>query len=269
MTLNGGNINITSGNDGINTNEDEVSVTTVNDGTLNIQVTGETGEGDGIDSNGWLVINGGTVTAQACSFSMDAGIDSDMGIHINGGTVMATGNMLDHISESERNYVVFTFSDAQNGGSEYILKDESGKEVLTCTPANDFSIMILASDDLQEGIYTLWQGETQLAVSQGNMMGGGMPQNMERPEMPEGGEMPEGMIPPEGMEPPAEGQMPEGMEPPPDGEMPQLEEKERPEMPQHGDGGRGGFEGNQPGETTQNIQIVDGGNYFNVVNVDN
>lgn len=56
LTINGGTINITSGNDGINTNEDNVSVTTVNGGSVNIQVTGETGEGDGIDSNGWLVI---------------------------------------------------------------------------------------------------------------------------------------------------------------------------------------------------------------------
>ena len=47
---NGGTINITSGNDGINTNEDNVSVTTVNGGSVNIQVTGETGEGDGIDA---------------------------------------------------------------------------------------------------------------------------------------------------------------------------------------------------------------------------
>ena len=52
LTINGGNINIVSGNDGINTNEDGVSVTTVNGGNLNILVTGETGEGDGIDSNG-------------------------------------------------------------------------------------------------------------------------------------------------------------------------------------------------------------------------
>ena len=59
LTINGGTINITSGNDGINTNEDNVSVTTVNGGSVNIQVAGETGEGDGIDSNGWLVINGG------------------------------------------------------------------------------------------------------------------------------------------------------------------------------------------------------------------
>ena len=87
LTINGGTINITSGNDGINTNEDNVSVTTVNGGSVNIQVTGETGEGDGIDSNGWLVINGGAVTAAACSDSGDAGIDATMGITINGGTV--------------------------------------------------------------------------------------------------------------------------------------------------------------------------------------
>ncbi len=169
LTLNGGNINITSGNDGINTNEDEISVTTVNGGTLNIQVTGETGEGDGIDSNGWLVINGGTVIAQACGFSMDSGIDSDMGIDINGGTVVAIGNMLDRISNSEQNYVVFTFADTQSSGNEYILKDESGKEVLTYASTNDFSIMILASDDLKEGIYTLWQGQTQLAATSANI----------------------------------------------------------------------------------------------------
>ena len=72
LTINGGTINITSGNDGINTNEDNVSVTTINGGSVNIQVTGETGEGDGIDSNGYLVINGGAVNAAACSSSGDA-----------------------------------------------------------------------------------------------------------------------------------------------------------------------------------------------------
>lgn len=72
LTINGGIININSGNDGINTNEDNVSVTTLNDGQLNIVVNGSTGEGDGIDSNGWLVINGGILTSSACGFSGDA-----------------------------------------------------------------------------------------------------------------------------------------------------------------------------------------------------
>lgn len=58
MTINGGTINIESQNDGINTNEDNVSVTTINGGELYIDA-GLGAEGDGIDSNGWLVINVG------------------------------------------------------------------------------------------------------------------------------------------------------------------------------------------------------------------
>ena len=83
LTINGGDIEINSGNDGINTNEDNVSVTTLNGGKLKIKVTGKTGEGDGIDSNGWLVINSGSLIAEACSSSMDSGIDTDKGIFIN------------------------------------------------------------------------------------------------------------------------------------------------------------------------------------------
>ena len=115
LTVNGGEINIRSGNDGINTNQDNVSVTTINGGKLNIRVTGETGEGDGIDSNGWLVINGGIVTCQACSKSADAGIDSDKGIHINGGTVVASGSMLDRIEDGGQTYAVFGFAQKQTG----------------------------------------------------------------------------------------------------------------------------------------------------------
>ena len=61
LTVNGGVINILSGNDGINTNEDGVSVTTVNGGTMTIEVDGAIGEGEGIESNGWVGIKGGNV----------------------------------------------------------------------------------------------------------------------------------------------------------------------------------------------------------------
>jgi len=208
LTVNGGNINITSGNDGINTNEDYVSVTTVNDGMLTIRVDGSTGEGDGIDSNGWLVINGGTVIAQACSFSSDAGIDSDMGIYINGGTVMAAGNMLDHISESAQNYAVFSFAQSQKAGETYQLKNEAKEVVAECMPENDFSYLIFSDADMVEGTYTLWMGETQLT---GSVLEGGMgmrPMGVMTP--PEGMERPEGMEPPEGMERPEGAEEPEG-----------------------------------------------------------
>ena len=174
LTVGGGNINIFSGNDGINTNEDGISVTTINGGFLTIQVTGETGEGDGIDSNGWLVINGGTVIAQACSFSADAGIDSDMGIHINGGTVIATGNMMDRIQDGGQTHVLFKLQ-RQKGNEPVCVKDEEGNVVLEVTPANDYSVMIISSAELGEGTHTLWSGETQLATQSSGMGGPGGP----------------------------------------------------------------------------------------------
>ena len=186
LTINGGTINITSGNDGINTNEDGVSVTTINGGALSIQVTGETGEGDGIDSNGYLVINGGTVTAAACSQSADAGLDADKGILINGGTVTASGNMLDNIETGGQNYAVFSFTSRQSGGT-YRLKDSSGGTVLEWTPTNDFTSLLVSSPELAPGEYTLWCGEVQLAGSAGQ--GDGHPDG--RPGGAEDGDIPE------------------------------------------------------------------------------
>lgn len=249
LTINGGNINIVSGNDGINTNEDYISVTTVNDGTLKIQVNGETGEGDGIDSNGWLVINGGTVIAEACSFSGDAGIDSDMGIHINGGTVLATGNMLDHISESEQPFAVFTFAERQSEGATYTLKDEDGNEVVTVAPENEFTYMIMSDEDMAVGEYTLWKNDIQLVGAEGAGGRGGFGGGM-RPEMSEDfepGKMPEGMIPPE---------MPDNFDPE---KVPQGMPGGRPGGNR---GGRGDRENVNAVEKSAIFTVKAGGSYF-------
>lgn len=276
LTINGGIINITSGNDGINTNEDSVSVTTINDGELNITVDGSTGEGDGIDSNGWLVINGGSVKAFACDKSMDAGIDSDMGIHINGGTVIATGNMLDNIAESAQNYAVFGFTGQQEGGKSYTFIQESGKIIVETTPVNGFSYLIVSKPDMTEGTYTLWNGETQMAgVAGGKMMPGrpgmgGMPEGRERPKgmtPPESVEMPEIKVPQDSVDMPPifqvgeedfiPGEMPEGMELP-KGMTP-------PEGMEGTWGDRGGREEMGSVERTVNFVITNGGNYFSNV----
>lgn len=200
LTINGGNININSGNDGINTNEDYVSVTTVNGGTLNIRVTGETGEGDGIDSNGWLVINGGKVLAEACSFSADAGIDSDMGIHINGGTVFASGSMLDRIEDGGQAYVTFNLREKQ-GGKKLNVKNSAGEVVTEFAPQNDCSVIIYSSSDLDsEETYALYSSDTLIAESGSGFIGG--PGMSPDGEPPRGGmEPPDGHVPPEG-EPP-------------------------------------------------------------------
>lgn len=151
LTINSGNIHILAGNDGINTNEDGVSVTTINGGTLRIEVTGETGEGDGIDSNGWLVINGGMVIAAACSDSADSGLDSDNGIYINGGIVIASGNMYDAVDGGDQTYAVFQFAQKQSGGQTYTLKNAAGETILEMTPENAFQYLVVSAPGLAEG----------------------------------------------------------------------------------------------------------------------
>jgi hypothetical protein len=165
LTINGGNININSGNDGINTNEDEVSVTTINDGTLKITVNGSTGEGDGIDSNGWLVINGGDVKSYACAASMDAGIDADKGIYINGGTVVATGNMPAEIGDGKLTAMIFNSKEKLEAGKKYEVKNAEGDVIMEISPKNACTMVAVASEAIiAEDTYTLWQGDTELAT---------------------------------------------------------------------------------------------------------
>lgn len=225
LTINGGNININSLNDGINVNEDGISVCTINGGNLNIQsMDGE--EGDGIDSNGWLVINGGTVIASSNPTSQDAGIDSDMGIYINGGTVIACGNMYDNVeAESAANTMVMQFMNGSKGN--LTVKNESDEEVLSFDFIADYTNVVISSAELMEGTYHIYNGDIQLSYT--GMMKGmhGRPgmENGEQPQMQEGErpEMPDGEVPAM-----AEGERPEML----NGEKPQMAEGERLEKPE-------------------------------------
>ena len=110
LTVNGGDIAIRSQDDGINTNEDGVSVTT---------------------------INGGTVVASANPAS-DAGLDSDMGSFINGGTVVALGSTMDW-AESDSNQVTMNlqFSQYQSSGSAIVVTKEDGTVIFAYDPSED------------------------------------------------------------------------------------------------------------------------------------
>ena len=83
LTVESGQINITAPDDGINVNEDDVSVFTQLGGTLTIKSE----KGDGIDSNGYIVINGGTLNITAGNQSDNAngesGLDSEKGTYVS------------------------------------------------------------------------------------------------------------------------------------------------------------------------------------------
>lgn len=134
LTVNGGDVTVLSQNDGINTNEDNVSVTTINAGTLHI-VAGLGAEGDGIDSNGYLVINGGTVISAAKPIS-DSGLDSTDGSFIHGGTVIAFGAAMDWAESDSRQVTMNLQFQQQRSGALEITK-EDGTAVFSFDPASD------------------------------------------------------------------------------------------------------------------------------------
>ena len=68
--------------------------------------------------------------------------------------------------------MVFSFASRQTGGETYTLQDADGGTVGTWTPVNDFTCLVVSSPDLTAGEYTLWQGDTQLAGSASDGMGG-------------------------------------------------------------------------------------------------
>ncbi len=227
MTINGGQINVHSGDDSLNAGEDGVSVITINDGNLLADSNGGS-EGDGIDSNGWLVINGGCVSAFGNSKSMDSGLDSDNGVYLNGGIVFATGNMYDEIStDSQQNFMVMNFTQAVEKGQFVLMKSLDDKAVVALESYAGGTNWIYSSPVLAEGYYTLYKaqsvagdeangvygvitatdGETQLGYAStgmsgnmpGGMMGGQMPEDFDFSQIPQGdfdkGEMPEDFDP--------------------------------------------------------------------------
>lgn len=115
LTVNGGNINIFSQDDGINVNEDGVSVLTVNGGSLHI-LAGLGSEGDGIDSNGYVVINGGTVVALGASMDWAESDGSE-----NAGQAA----------------VNLSFSQRQSADEAIVITDTDGKVVFAYDPDKD------------------------------------------------------------------------------------------------------------------------------------
>ena len=285
LTINGGHIHIYSGNDGINTNEDGVSVTTINAGNLTI-FAGLGEEGDGIDSNGFLVINGGSVVSCA-NPKADAGLDSDLGSFIHGGTVIAMGSTMDWAeSDSEQVTMNLQFAGQQKAGAKIVITKEDGTQIFSFESdshyARNFSGLILSHPYFRQGeTYHVYINGQQMAYT-GSDVGRGPGGFGGRPgEIPEGMVFPEGQPPeiPEGMEPGQRRELPEGESIPEDfdprhmddrGQWPEQREDKQPpdgfegEIPQMPEGSFGGDRSGS-GEASTEFYMNDKVNAFSGV----
>ena len=88
LSMNGGYVNIVSQDDGINVNEDGVSVFAMNGGHLTI-FAGQGSEGDVIDSNGFIAVNGGFLAGTSPS-PADNLLDADCGSEVSDEAVIVS-----------------------------------------------------------------------------------------------------------------------------------------------------------------------------------
>lgn len=149
IIINGGKITLISSDDGINiastsdstSNKEQFAAT---DGYLKI-LGGEiyvTAYGDGLDSNGSIYIDGGTIYVSQ-SGNRDAALDYNGTLEMNGGTLVAVGSsgMAQGISSGSITSVLINLSATYSG--------EIGLSNITYTPTiSNYSSIVIASSDL-------------------------------------------------------------------------------------------------------------------------
>lgn len=129
----------------------------INVHSLTAIVSSDADEGDAIDSNGKLTIDGGMVIAIAKN-GQDAGLDSESGTIINGGTVLATGDMYDQISsDSKQKFLVLSFGERISKDTLITLLNESDEVVFSYLTDREYSNLIFSSATLDDGNYALYK----------------------------------------------------------------------------------------------------------------
>ncbi len=159
VIINSGNYIFNTDEDGINACLDGESVIEINGGNVLVATKKDGPQGDGIDSNGYLYINGGNVYSFANPTTGDSGIDSDLGIFINGGNVVATGNMYDMIEmDSKQDFILIPFNEKISEGTLITVVDEKDDPVVAFETERDYTILTLSNPELIKGNYTVYKG---------------------------------------------------------------------------------------------------------------
>ncbi|MFT4143191.1 MAG: carbohydrate-binding domain-containing protein [Mobilitalea sp.] len=150
----------------------------ISGGTINVNAAG-----DGIDSNGSIYISGGTITVSGPTNDGNAGFDYNGTANITGGTVVIAGSsgMAQGFSDTSTQYsFLHNFSSTIAAGTEIVVTDDAGKEIISYVAEKEFNSVVVSSPDLTNGkTYTLTSGDqtaevtlSSVATSSGEQSGG-------------------------------------------------------------------------------------------------
>ena len=186
VTINGGEIRLVASDDGINaaggsngdkTDQDSFS----SSGDNMIRITGgyvyvDAG-GDGIDSNGNLYFDGGTVVVNGPTNNGNGPLDYNGKSEITGGILVAAGSSgmaQAPNSSSIQNSLLVYYSSTQKAGTMVNLTDESGKSLLTFATSKDYQSIVISMPELAQGkTYTLSSGGSSTGTNINGLYSGG------------------------------------------------------------------------------------------------
>ena len=138
ICISGGVLKVAAQDDGINAKTSNISVVYIKGGKVLINAgLGE--EGDGIDSNGYIFVEGGEIISSGNSYE-ESGLYSEKGTYLDGGRVYATGSSINMAeSSSAQPTMNIIFSSQVAASSTVVIKDSSGNEVISyCANSADF-----------------------------------------------------------------------------------------------------------------------------------
>ena len=145
----------------------------IDGGTLTVDA-----DGDGLDANGSIEINGGTVIVNGPSTGANGALDYDDTATLNGGTVLFVDGGAMTSGFSNTSSQAFLMASIQGtSGSTVEVVDSSVKTVTSLTASKTFSTVLISSPDLKDGEkYTIKVGSnstTATSSKQASNIGGG------------------------------------------------------------------------------------------------
>lgn len=164
VTVTGGNIDITASDDGINAASPSVSGSSTDgrpgssDSNALITIGGGyivvNASGDGIDSNGNIVISGGTLLVSGPADNGNGAFDYGGEATVSGGTVILCGSsgMAQGFSDkSEQASFMYTLDSSASAGSSVALTDENGNVLASFIPAKQYNNVVISAPSLKNG----------------------------------------------------------------------------------------------------------------------